>query len=569
MVQHAPVAAAQRRRARSGRMNMLRAALNLPSGLLLRRLLFALKQPYHATALYRWQLGGRAPTQPQAYVADAWPGEAALGQGILQNRLTLAGRTLAHPVPFWEPEGADDAWWEELHAFSWLRDLRVLGGDAARRRARELTSDWIARHPAPGRPPWAPGVLGMRLANWLGHHEFFVASADADFQARVLASMAQQARHLYRVLPAGLAGRELIAAIKGLIYAGVCLPGGETWLRRGLDLLEAELPRQILADGGHIARSPSLHLAVVRDLIDIRAVLAAGGWEGSRSLTLAIEGMTPVVKLFRHGDGGLALFNDSWEERAVDVDMLLQRAGTRARPQAAAPQSGFQRLQAGRTLVIVDAGAPAPPGYDEDAHAGTLSFEMSHGRSRVIVNCGAHPGDEAWRMAQRSTAAHSTLTLAETNSSEVLPNAIGRRPANVICRREENEGAFWLEMSHDGYRRSHDATHMRRLYLAANGDDLRGEETVQGPAGLPFAVRFHLHPDVTAGLVQDGSAVLLRATSGGGWRLRAEGAALGLEESIYLGARGEARRSMQIVLAGTTDEGRSVVKWRLNREGGK
>ena len=72
---------------------------------------------------------------------------------------------------------------------------------------------------------------------------------------------------------------------------------------------------------------------------------------------------------------------------------------------------------------------------------------------------------------------------------------------------------------------------------------------VEAPTPQPFTLRFHLHPDVQASLQQDGEAVLLRLRSGGGWRLRADGARLSLEESIYLGGA-EPRRSEQVVLTG-------------------
>jgi len=552
-----------------------RARLALPNALIWQRLRFQITEPYRQTALYRWKLAGPAASQLHAQPADPWPGQADLGGAILQNRLTFAGRTLADPRPFWQPAEADDAWLAQLHGFAWLRDLRVLGSDNARRRARELVGDWLARHPGPGGPAWHPATTGRRLAVWLSLFEFYAGSADVTFKTRLLDGAQRQARYLYDVLPAGLCGADLLAAIKGLATAGACLPSGQAWRARGLELLERELARQVLADGGHCQRSPSVHLDVLRDLIDLRAALAAAEIQPPRNLQLAIEGMAPFLKLLQHPDGGLALFNDSLEERGVVVDMALQRAQARGRAQTAAPQSGFQRLHAGRTRVLVDAGAPPAPGLDTHAHAGTLSFEMSHGRQRVIVNCGAHPGHPDWRAVQRATAAHTTLTLGETNSAEVLPAgrpgavAVGRRPETVVCRREEGDGAIWLDMSHDGYRRAFDAIHERRLFLDASGEDLRGEDMVNGPAGLPFAVRFHLHPDVTAGLVGEGRAVLLRLPGGSGWRLRASGARIALADSVYLGQREIVRRTQQIVLSGVTRDGRTAVKWALKREGGR
>jgi uncharacterized heparinase superfamily protein len=268
----------------------------------------------------------------------------------------------------------------------------------------------------------------------------------------------------------------------------------------------------------------------------------------------------------RHGDGGLALFNGSKEETSAVVELVLTQAGRGGRAPAALPDGGFQRLQAGRSVLLVDAGVPAPEGVDRYAHAGTLSMELSVGRERLIVNCGAFPaGPAEWRDATRATAAHSTLVIADISSSELKPVGLGRRPAMVEVQRQEANGAHWLEASHDGWKKLFGAVHRRRLYMAESGEDIRGEDVVEAPSPQPFTVRFHLHPEVTASLQQDGEAVLLRLRSGTGWRLRADGARLSLEESIYLGGL-EPRRGEQVVLTGFAD-GPQQVKWAISKVG--
>ena len=69
-----------------------------------------------------------------------------------------------------------------------------------------------------------------------------------------------------------------------------------------------------------------------------------------------------------------------------------------------------------------------------------------------------------------------------------------------------------------------------------------------------------------AGEARGGDTVLLRLDKSGGWRLRAEGAELGLEDSVYMGIAGEIRRSQQVVLSGDIRDGETVVKWALKRE---
>jgi uncharacterized heparinase superfamily protein len=274
--------------------------------------------------------------------------------------------------------------------------------------------------------------------------------------------------------------------------------------------------------------------------------------------------MAPALRMMRHGDGALALFNGSKEETSTLVDLVLTQAGRGGRGPAALTEGGFNRMQAGRSVLIVDCGAPAPAGLDRLAHAGTLSMELSIGRDRLIVNCGAFPaGPPEWHDAGRATAAHSTLIIGDLNSSELKPEGLGRRPSEVEVNRQEAAGAHWLDVSHDGWKKPFNAVHRRRLYMAESGEDIRGEDLIESPEPQPFALRFHLHPDVQANVQQDGAAVLLRLKSGTFWRLRADGARLSLEESIYLGGA-EPRRGEQIVLTGFAD-GPQHVKWALSK----
>lgn len=551
----------------------LRALSRLPRDVLMQRALHRLKSPLYASAVYRLTLPNRGAGAIARVPPDPWPGDAARGAAIAGGEFAFAGQAIHEPAPLWHPPGAIAPWLAELHGFAWLRDLRAVGGDTGRRTARDLVARWIDDCDRWHEVGWQPEAIGRRLASWIAQHDFYAASGDALFKSRLLVSAGRQASHLARVLPAGLTGDPLVAALKGLVYAGLFLPRGEAWLARGMALLERELASQILADGGHVSRSPSTHHAVLRQLIDLRAAFIAAERGAPPGLQLAIDGMAATLRLFQHGDGGLALFNDSNEEEGWQVDMALSRADARSKALAQAPMSGFQRLTAGRVAVIVDSGAPPPPGFDAHAHAGTLSFEMSVGRERLISNCGAHPGDAGWRQAQRMTAAHSTLTLADTNSSVMMPGGgLMRGPQVVACRREEADGNVWLDLSHDGYAHVFGFVHRRRLFLAAGGEELRGEDRLARDAsgharsGRGFAVRFHLHPQVQASLAQNGMAAILRLPSGIGWRLRSTDHRIALEESVYLGKRGEIRKTQQVVIQGETGPEDTIVKWAIGRE---
>ena len=507
---------------------------------------------------------GRIPDGPTLPVRDLWPGDAARGARLLKGELEFGGGVLRLKPAQWGDPDSSPVMLTAAHGFSWLRDLRALGTDAARGRARALVLDWIGLVASP--LSRRPDVAGARLAAWLGHWDFFAASADDLFRTRIMGRLIADARALAADLPAEELDARALTALKGLIAAAVALPDQAAFLTRALRFLPQEIARQVLPDGVHAERSPAAQLAALQDLVEIRSLLQAAQAQPPAALGTAIERMAPALRALRHGDGGLALFNGSKEDQAALIELVLAQAGRAGRSPISLTEGGFQRMQAGRTVMLVDCGRPPPPGVDRLAHAGTLSMELSVGRERIIVNCGAAPaGGLQWRDAARATAAHSTLTIADTNSSELKPDGIGRQPERVEAQRQEANGAHWLEASQDGYAKPFGAIHRRRLYLAESGDDIRGEDAIESAAPQPYTLRFHLHPTVNASLQQDGEAVLLRLPSGSGWRLRAEGARMTLEESVYLGGA-EPKRTEQVVLTGYTD-GPQQVKWALSKVG--
>jgi uncharacterized heparinase superfamily protein len=531
-----------------------------------RQAVHALARVWFNGVFYTRSLGGRRPQRLLFVPKETSPGDSERGAVLMLGEFRLAGQAVREPMALWRPPGASAEWLAEMHGFGWLNDLRAVGGDAARQKARALIADWIASQNLWRASTWRPDVLANRIANWLSAAEFAFAGYEGNLWPQFLDSLARQTRHLRRVERLVDPGVIRLVVLKGLIYASLSLDGELRRLGRWLSLLSAEIARQVAADGGHASRSPAVTFEVFRLLVDVRAALRDANAHVPEPLQNAIDRMAPMIRFFRHGDGGLALFNDTNEGQPWLIDVVLTRSDARGKPLAEAPHTGFQRLTASRTLILMDTGAPAPPFYDEHTHAGTLSFEMSVGKERLIVNCGAHAGaNPAWQQAQRATAAHSTLTVEDASSSDILPgNVVGRRPAKVMAERRESDGNVWIEASHDGYVNPFGLVHKRRVYLASGGNDVRGEDTLAGQGNQRFAVRFHLHPSVKASTVQGGTSILLQMP-GGGWRVRATGGVTTLQESVYLGVRGERKRTEQIVITGATRDGKAQIKWAFTR----
>jgi uncharacterized heparinase superfamily protein len=234
--------------------------------------------------------------------------------------------------------------------------------------------------------------------------------------------------------------------------------------------------------------------------------------------------------------------------------------------------------------VLLDVGAPPPQIHSTKAHAGCLSFEMSAGAQRLVVNCGAAAiPDGKWDSALRATAAHSTVTLADKSSAMFLQRGFLRRTlgprliaehGEVLTRRNESAQGLLVEASHDYYVRRFGILHRRSLALSPKGLLLTGTDQLI-PAGpksrkrakaCPFAIRFHIHPDVRLSLAQGGGSVILKLPNGEGWRFRCSDGALSIEESVYLGG-GSLRRCEQLVISAKLRSVEVEVAWLFEQIG--
>jgi hypothetical protein len=277
------------------------------------RLGYSLKTSFYRSPLYRV---GRLRSEPGAIRLSPTRPLARQCHARLGDRpceFTFAGQSITHPEPIWAPPGANRGGWRSCTVSSVAGFARG-GGDIARRRARELAADWVDQHQRWSALAWRPDLIGSRLSAWFGQHDFFWASGTRISEPAcglgIRASPSSAPRSAGWRL-----GKRRHPRHQGLIFAVLPCPR-EPWAGRGIDLLKKELRRQIQPDGGHVERSPASHLQVLRDLIDIRAALIAAERDVPSDLQIAIDGMAPVLRLYQHGDGGLALFNDTPQRRA-------------------------------------------------------------------------------------------------------------------------------------------------------------------------------------------------------------------------------------------------------------
>jgi uncharacterized heparinase superfamily protein len=477
------------------------------------------------------------------------------------------------------PESVPPALWPmpvtynlQEHSFEWLCNLSASEQPLEASAARERIQIWLKDNNQWHAETWRADHLGDRLTFGLTYFDALCDNAPSDFKSEFAAALNRQARHLFRLPTCDRTEVDTFRYWRGAIIAALHLSAFQRRLPGAIQGLLKEISMQVFPDGGHLARNPQTHLETLAALIHIRAALAHAQSEVPEILQNTIDRMAPMLRAYRHGDGGLGLFNGSQHGDPAVIERVLALSESRAKPASSAPHTGFHRISAKRTTVLLDAAPPADTAPLGHGHAGTLSFEISVGAHRMIVNCGSVPGLGGADLTEalRATAAHSTLTIADIHSSDLVPNAgFGeRRARNVTARRREQDRNVLVETQHDGYAEPFGLIHRRSLYLDRDGLDLRGEDILEAAksTGHVFCIRFHLHPSVQASLVGGGRSVIIRLPTGRGWRLSVSDGALDLTESIYAGD-GAPRQTTQIVITGRHSRRQTITKWRLAREG--
>ncbi|PZU58061.1 MAG: heparinase [Sphingobium sp.] len=533
------------------------------------------------TPIHAMRLKGKYPLKLLAVPDDEIPGDARAGRALRAGYFLFRG--MKQPVETLDFAALDvaPAFADYIHSFRWLRDLSsVCTRDQGAPVAEQIMRKWLAVHAdKPSEPAWRADNAGWRLFFWTSQAPLILSSSDLVYRSLVLNCIARTARHLDQGADKAPVGVQRLVAWGGIVAASLLIPGGnprrifgEAGLRRALDTAFS-------ADGGIISRSPRDQLDAITLLTMLRAVYDVRREEVPPFLGEALARTVPALLSVSHGDGGLGSWQGAGAAAPEAVEAVIAASGVRTRPLRHAREWGYQRMTAGATVVLIDAAPPPVARLAEAGCASTGAIEISDGPHRLIVNCGgaALAGallPDALAQALRTTAAHSTLTLADSNSTAIMPDGtLGRGVTEVELHRQEAETGSKLELSHDGYVRRLGYMHRRMLVLAAEGKEIRGEDMLlpaprrKRPSAVPYALRFHLAPNVEPTLTADSHGALLRLENGVLWQFRAGAGTMSIEESLWVDGSGRPVASQQLVVSAEAEPGGSNIGWLLKRMG--
>ena len=533
------------------------------------------------TPLYAFRLRGRHPLKLLAVPVNSFVGTPSAGAAIIAGNFVLRGESVSVTDQAFAPRSLSRGMTDYLHSFDWLTDLSSVGSrDDTAPIAEALVRKWITQHSDKvNEPAWRADLWAKRIFNWAAYAPLILANNDLVYRSSVLNAMARGSRHLDQAADRAAPGLPHLTAWIGIVMAGLLIAGGKPRQIFGEAGLIKAISTDLGKDGGIICRTPQAQAQAIGLLTNLRNAYLARNLDVPEFLSEAITRTVPPLLSVRHGDGGLSSWQGSAPLPAGHIDALIESSDVRTRPLRQPREWGYHRLFAGQTAIVMDAAPPPTGRVSGGGCASTLAFELSDAAHRVIVNCGGAKAGGAYVTAGladglRTTAAHSTLIVADSNSTAIHSDGmLGKGVNEVEINRLESETSSRIEASQDGYGARYGLIHRRTIVLSSDGREVRGDDVLlpaaknRKRATHPFAVRFHLGVEIEATPTADAMGALLRIDGGALWQFRCRGGTLSLDDSVWIDSEGRPCATTQIVVSGEVPPGGATIGWVLKRAG--
>ena len=512
------------------------------------------------------------------------------GHRIVSGEIPLPGNPPRISIDrVWKTRIADIEQIAWLHGFTWLDDLAAVRNADSIVLARDWVFGWIDAFGSGQGPGWTPEVSARRLIRMV-HNAYVVLAlrqeSESEGFSRSIAHHAEFLSRRCKSIPSGIARVE---ALTGLLYAQISLERGKDQVTQTAAAIAGECERHVDENGSIASRNPEELLQLATLLNWTRAALVNAGIQPrpEHSETLKRAGL--ALRTLSHFNGALACFHGGG---VAPSEYLIQAIAEAGEHESFFRRTalGFARLSSERTSVIVDAAPPLSGRGSENSHASTLAFELVAGDSPIVVNCGSGQSfTPRFARESRETRAHSTVEVNNTSSSRFTNRrfrivagekivVFAPKDTRIVQLPDASGSTFVAE--HDGYVPLFGLTHLRRLDLGTDGLSLWGEDTLCARSSehravferaaksllggaVPFAVRFHLHPDTYVELDREQKFAALLLPNREVWTFEYEGSAfLDLEQSVYFDKTARiAYDSHQIVLRSHVTGGSAQVRW--------
>lgn len=325
----------------------------------------------------------------------------------------------------WQVTEASHLWNYNLHYLEFLIPLAVsyqkTGDERYLQKWKEYLTGWMGQASGDSMEPY---TISLRIPNILICMEILEKEIrGTEIERKILDSIYGQYLFLMENTELSLLANHYFENLKTIVICSV-LFGEEDAFRKYFALLKEQIREQILPDGVHFERSLMYHRIILEDVLRVFVVLDSAGYgTEADSLLPTVRSMAAAMENIERGFDAVPLFNDAGNNVSKVKEQLLAAAkrlcGYESTSRTSFPEAGYFKLYSGNCAALFDCGEIGPVYMGGHSHCDCLSFELSVGGHKIFSNSGTGQYQGTKRKFFRSTRAHNTLMVDDSEQSEL------------------------------------------------------------------------------------------------------------------------------------------------------
>ena len=474
----------------------------------------------------------------------------------------------------WNENIKNNLEFKNLHSFLWLTKI---DRKESRDSAQTIISGWIDKYYKYEINSWNKETIAKRIIAWVSNSDITLHKSEHAYKKKFFSSLIKQSNFLVKNIKSLPLNSSRIICYAAIILSGLIFKESSLNFKLGIKELEKIISTYFDNSGFPKSRNPEEVFVCIQYLILIREWLKEAHKPIPEFLNNIIIKCGNCYNFLTNSHKKFPLFNGASEIVHEKYDLFLKRFKYDFKNDYN-EIGGLYKIKKNKMELFFDVGNPPADKFSNKYQAGCLAFELISKKEKIICNTGYGKYiDSKISLLSCSTAAHSTLSLNDTSSSQfeksttirkVYGNSLINSHKILYKQFTENEESFSLCATHDGYEKLCGYHHKRTIKVLKKENKIYGIDELKKIRNVPvevfYSIRFHIYPGIKVVKTKGGDTVLINLQSGEGWLLKSIENNLNIEKNIFFGGK-KILNNECICISGSFNEPETIINWQIEK----